>query len=334
MVKQALEKVVVFRTNRHDGGAGEKLGDSYQVHGLPHFLLTDSSGAALDRWVGFRDASDWLRTFQQATADLSTIESKEARFKEAPTETLASSLGRIHASLGEAKESVDMYKEAARLAGVPKPEYAMAIFSDMVHGMTTGAFTIDEVRASADAVMAMSDVDPVDRLLVAQSMADIATDKKDPSLFAPYLEPALKASEGLTEQRAKSLRSDIEISGALLVKGDKELALSLKRSSMPAGWDNRSSDLNAFAWWCFVNQVNLQEAETLARKGVSLAQPGDERAEILDTAAEICNLLGNCDDAVNLAEQAAKEAPKDEHYAKQVKRFAEIRDKKKAEAGA
>jgi len=334
-VKQALEKVVVFRTNRHDGGAGEKLGDSYQVQGLPHFVLTDASGAALDRWVGFRDASDWLRTYQQATSDLSTIESKEAKFKEAPTETLASSLGRIHASRGDMKESVAMYKEAARMAGAPKPEYATAIFSDMVHGMTTGAFTVDEVRASADAVMAASDADPVDKLLVARSMADIAADKKDPSLLAPYVEPALKASEGLTEERARSLRSDVEISGALLVKHDKELALNLKRSSMPAGWDSKPSDLNAFAWWCYQNQVNLEEAETLARKGISLSQPGEERAEILDTAAEICNLLGNCDDAVNLAQQAAKDAPKDEHYAKQIKRFAEIRDnKKKPETGA
>jgi len=333
-VKQALEKVVLFSTNTHDGGAGEKLGESYQVHGLPHFVLTDSSGAALDRWVGFRDASSWLKTFQQATLDFSTIESKEAKFKEAPTEMLASSLGRIHASLGETKESVDMYKEAARLGGGPKPEYAMAIFSNMVHGMPTGAFTIDEVRSSADAVMSMNDVDPVDRLRVARSMADIATDKKDPSLLAPYLEPALKASEGLTEERAKSLRSDVEIAGALLVKRDEKLALSLKRKSMPAGWENRPSDLNEFAWWCFESHVNLEEAETLARKGISLAQPGEERAQILDTAAEICNLLGNCDDAVSLAEQAAKEDPKDEHYAKQLKRFAEIRDKKKAEAGA
>src|SRR5439155_17161097 len=154
------------------------------------------------------------------------------------------------------------------------------------------------------------------------------------SLLAPYLDPALKASEGVTDERSRSMRTDVEISGALLVKGDKELALCLKRKSMPAGWEERPSELNAFAWWCFSNQVDLEEAEKLARKGASLTSPGAERAEILDTAAEICNLLGNCDDAVSLSEQAAKDAPGEEHYAKQVKRFAEIRDKKKAEAGA
>src|SRR5262249_49782755 len=154
------------------------------------------------------------------------------------------------------------------------------------------------------------DVEPVDRLMVADMMADIAKDKKDASLLAPYVEPALSASQNATDERERSLRSDLEISNALLVKGDKDLALSLKRKAMPAGWEEKASGLNEFAWWCFQNQMNLEEAESLARKGVSLAAAGEEKAEILDTAAEICNLLGNCDDAVGLAEQAAKEDPK------------------------
>src|SRR5438093_374524 len=103
---------------------------------------------------------------------------------------------------------------------------------------------------------------------------------------------------------------------------------------MPAGWEANAAQLNEFAWWCYKHQLNLEEGERLARKGAELAKPGAERAGVLDTAAEICNLMGNCDDAVSLAEQAVKEDPQDEHYVRQVKRFTELRDKKKAEAGA
>ena len=182
--------------------------------------------------------------------------------------------------------------------------------------------------------MAMDGSAPIDKLFVAGSMADLARDRKDPALFAPYLEPALESSESLTDERAKRMRSDLEISGALLVKGDRDLAVAMKKTSMPAQWEASAGDVNKFAWWCFENQVNLEEAERLARKGADLAKPGEEKAEILDTAAEICNLLGNCDDAVSLAERAAKEDPKEEHYARQLKRFAELRDKKRAESGA
>ena len=274
----------------------------------------DSSGTPIDRWVGYRGAGDWLRTFGQAISDPTTAEAKEQKFKVAPTEALAAALGRIHASRGLEKDSIGYYREAERLAGGPKAEYASAIFLLQTRGLATG--------------------DPTDKLLVAESMADIATDRKEPGLFAAYLEPALEASRELTDEHATKLRADLEIAGALLVKKDKDLAVALKRKSMPDGWEADTSHLNEFAWWCYKHQLNLEEGERLARKGVELSKPGTERAQVLDTAAEICNLMGNCDDAVSLAEQAAKEDPQDEHYARQVKRFAELRDKKKAEAGA
>jgi len=40
--------------------------------------------------------------------------------------------------------------------------------------------------------------------------------------------------------------------------------------------------------------------------------------------AEICNLRGNCADAITLIQQAMKEDPKEEHYAKQLERFKKI----------
>jgi len=333
-LKQALATVVVYRANSHDDGAGHALAESYKAKGLPHFVLMDASGAALDRWVGFQDGADWLKTFESAKSDLTTVDAKEARFAKEPTETLAAALGRIHGSLHDPKASVANYREAAKLGGGQKPEYAVAIFTQEFMGHTTQEFTVEEVKASADEVMAVPGTEPADKLYVASAMADLATDKKDPSLLAPYLEPALAASSALTDDRSKKARADLEVSGALLVKGDKDLALSLKRKAMPAGWEQNASDLNEFAWWCFQNQLNLEEAERLARKGVELAPPGAEKAEILDTVAEICNLLGNCGDAVALSEQAAKEDPKNTHYTEQIKRFAELRDKKKAETGA
>ena len=82
---------------------------------------------------------------------------------------------------------------------------------------------------------------------------------------------------------------------------------------------------NSFAWLCFENRVNLEDAELLARRGAELAAPGKERAMILDTAAEICNARGNCDDAVELMRQALAEHPDSEHYATQLTRFEDIR---------
>jgi tetratricopeptide (TPR) repeat protein len=333
-VKDALAKVVIFRTNSHDGAAGEALADTYDAHGLPHFILMDSSGAALDRWSGFRRAGEWLGKFNAAIADPTTTEAKEARYEKAPAEPLAAALGRIYGSLRDTKGAVGWYREAERLAGGPRPEYAAEIFFLQVRGSATGEFTDADVRASADRVTADPASDPLDKVIVALSMAGIATDKKDPSFFMPYEEPALRASEMLKGGSAAALRSELEIAGALLVKGDQALAVALKKKSMAPGWEENAGELNSFTWWCFESRVNLEEAEALARKGAGLAKPGAERAELLDTAAEICNSRGNAAGALALAEQAAKEDPKQEHYASQVKRFAGIRDGKKDAAGS
>jgi len=325
---------VLFKTNSHDGGPGEALADKHSAKGLPHFILMDSTGAPLDRWRGFSDPARWLRTFDQAFADPTTVDAKRERFRTGPTEALAAALGRIQSSLGEAKESVAFYREAEKLAGRPVPDYSLAMLFQQARGMGDDGFTLEEVRASADAVMGSPDAAPVDKLLAADVMSDVAKEKKDPSLMTPYLQPALAASEGLADAKAKQLRGELAIAEALLIRGDKNLAVSLKREAMSAGWDGDAGKLNDFAWWCFENEVNLEEAERLARKGTELAKPGPEKAEILDTLAEIRNLRGDREEARALSELAAKEDPGSEHYPKQVERFSEPSSDSKPHAGA
>jgi len=79
--------------------------------------------------------------------------------------------------------------------------------------------------------------------------------------------------------------------------------------------------LNSFAWWCFENKINLQEAAELGRRGVKLAEPGRGKAMIIDTVAEIENLRGNPREAVKLMEQAVKEDPASDQWKKQLERF-------------
>jgi len=129
------------------------------------------------------------------------------------------------------------------------------------------------------------------------------------------------AATDASAEQYKNERKSLLIANALYVEKDKEKALALKRENQPEGWMDDAGKLNAFAWWCFENNVNLPEAEELARKGVALAKPGKEKAQILDTVAEICNARGDCKDAVTLTEQAIKEDPKSDYYPKQLARF-------------
>jgi tetratricopeptide (TPR) repeat protein len=132
---------------------------------------------------------------------------------------------------------------------------------------------------------------------------------------------ALAAAKSGTDDGMKAKHRSLEIEYALHVENDKEKALELKRASMAEGWKDDASKLNGFAWWCFENGVNLEEAETLSRRGVALAPAGTERAQILDTVAEICNARGNRKDAAELIRQAIENDPNNETYKKQLERF-------------
>ena len=151
----------------------------------------------------------------------------------------------------------------------------------------------------------------------------INTETNNAGMIA-FLEQGYIHLQANNENAPKWARDALNISYALMVENDKKKAIDLKKASFSEGWEDNPSDLNAFAWWCFENKINLKEADELARKGVKLAKPGREKAMILDTVAEIINLIGFPEESVDLVEQAIKEDPENDFYKKQLDRFTKM----------
>lgn len=322
-LKQALQKVVVFKADTTQG-EGEKLAEQFHVHGNPTFVLMDDKGTVFDRFKGYSQPSDWIAQFEGAMADRTPIEEKARRFERQPTASLAAALGRVRAAEGNRKEAVRFYREAQRLAPAPNSWYALQIALNQFRGIEDGDFTVEDLRASADSFFAIAPGDDLHRTQLGWVMAQVARDKKDPTLLAPYLEAAARSAERLTDPDAAEFRTELRAAKALVLDGNADEAFRIKRDAMPAGWEADAEKLNELAWWCFENRVNLEEAEKLARRGIELAKDDKQKGEILDTAAEICNLLGNCEESITLITAAAKLDPDNEHYQKQLARFQEL----------
>ncbi len=148
-------------------------------------------------------------------------------------------------------------------------------------------------------------------------------DKRDGNvdMAKTYLEAALDISKNTSDQDLKNARNEIMVDYYLYAKNDTGAAVSQKKVNMPKGWKKNAGDLNEFAWWCFENKINLKEAESFARQAVKLAEPGEAKAMILDTAAEICFARGNKTDALKFAKMAVDQAPNNKYYPKQVQKF-------------
>lgn len=313
--------MVLVKIDRSEG-ANESVVESFGFQGIPHFFLLRPDGAVRDRWVGYDDVPSWLAVFEASLADDTTLEEKVARFESEPSAADAAALGRIRTSEGKAVDAVRYYREAIRLDPGLARTLTADLFFNQARALESGDSTLDEVRGTADSLFALPNSPPSSLVSVAYQMTGIAKDQGDWSLAAPYLAPAISASEGADGWVADA-RKDLAVLQAMYVDGDKEKGLALKRETLPDGWQDDAEEINAFAWWCFENGVNLEEAETLARKGVELATDGDTRAMILDTVAEIRNARGDPKGAVESMDQALAADPGNEYYAKQKARFEE-----------
>jgi tetratricopeptide (TPR) repeat protein len=314
----------VFHKLNSEGGEGEQLSEHYEIQGWPTFLLIDSQGQTIGRWGGFRNVEEFKRILEDNLSDPTTVEERMARFASDPTARDAEVLARVQASQGEYAEAVNLFREARKLAGGSGRDLAVDIFDSLFGGYYNEMFTAEEVRAGAEAVLASRSSSAADLIDMARIMAFVAKNEKDHDMAVPYLEAAMEASKKADAEALAGKDEKLDLAYLLFVKKDKDQALALKREMMPDDWMESADSLNEFASWCFEFEINLEEAETLASKGLELAEPGEEKAMVLDTLAGIVCARGNPGEAAELMEQACMEVPDDEAYLEQLHLYKEM----------
>jgi len=303
-------------------GEGKELAEKYAVQGYPTFVVADAQGRVMDSWSGY-GKEHFLTQIGLAMADPVTMDEKRARFENEPDPDTGLRIARYFATSGKYADALAYVARSEKLEGAPDVAYTRFDYTFSAY-TRANELTLDDVRSAADAVATSAGAGTQELVDVAQMMDYLGKKEEKPGLGVPYLAPALKATKG-ADGDLRRAHDQLAVSYAILVEKDEAKAVRLKRATMPDGWKDDVSALNSFAWWCFENKVNLEEGELLARRGADLATPGPERAMILDTAAEICNARGNCDDAVELIRKAVDDAPGKDYYTNQLKRFEEIR---------
>lgn len=314
---------IVFLPVDAEKGEGALLTKKFGVQGLPTFVLTTSQGEAVDRWTSYGKPAGFTSRLSSALTDPSTIDEKMARLERAPTAAGAARLAEIRISESNLRAGVELFRRARGLDPHSPGGYMAEIFTAMETGYLAGrpGFGADSLQAAADGVLAAKPADPAQLLRVAATMRALAARQRDPQHAAPYLAAAVAATAKVTDPGLLEQRRALLPDHALFVEKDVRKAARLQREIQPAGWREDPAKLNDYAWWCFQHDVNLDEAEKLARRGVRLAPRGRDKAMLLDTLAEIRARRGDPRQAASLAEQAAREAPESIYYPKQVARF-------------
>jgi len=301
-------------------GEGKEIAKEYGVRAYPTFILANSEGKQIDIWLGY-SKSQFINTISQATKDLSTIDEKQARFEIKPDLTSALTLARFHSAKEDYKEAVAYYMHAQTFAKEPSADFTYDIFDNAYDGMFKELFTYDEASRAADAALVSKANDPELKIWIARRMATSASDRGHADDVARYLQSGLDLTSSSDGPDMKRTRAQLMVDFSLLVKHDTATAVEYKKTAMPESWTEDPNQLNEFAWWCFEHKVNLPEAERLSRKSIELAKPGREKANNIDTLAEILNARGKTQEALEFSKKAATEDPSNKYFQEQVARF-------------
>ena len=302
-------------------GEGIALAKKFEIRGYPTYIALNGQGEITDSWIGYEGPENWSASVAAAKLDRRTIADKKAAFEAEPTLALARALASDADTGSRYKDAVAYYGAARELDPANAGDYDARILSSMIYGSQEDVFTPAEVVAQAEPAMASDETPVADKLELALMIKSMAEQKDKIELALPFLTAAMNASEGTTDEKALKYRNYLAVDYALLVEKDPDKALGLRRDRLPEGWENDPKELNGFAWWCFQNGLNLTEAQALALKGVELAETDGEKANILDTAAEISHAQGDGDQALAHIRRAIELVPDKAYFKEQLARF-------------
>lgn len=314
---------VVFVDIDCEKGDGPELAKKYGIRGYPTYIMVNPQGEVTDAWIGYPGPEKWARFVAAGSEDRRVIPEKEKSYQAEPTLALATSLANHASTASDYRAAVDYYKKARELDPAGAKDYTQDIMYSLYYGSGEKVFTAEEIKAEADYALADKDATAGDKVDLATLIIDVAGNLEDPEMAVPYIEAALKASEGTTDEEVAAGRQELEISHALIAEKDKPKALSLKRASLDEDWQDDLRTVNGFAYWCFENELNLEEAETLVMAGIDKAEDDTMRNRFLNTAAEICFATGRTEEAIVHMKRVLESDPDRGYFQRQLARFEE-----------
>jgi len=206
----------------------------------------------------------------------------------------------------------------AKEADVP-----IRIFRAAYHGVGEEQIAVDHATRVAAGLLQEPRLKPEYAFEVTELLVD-AIDQVGEERVVPYLRMAYPHIVDLADAEFRERQNEFFANYAIHVEKNATQALRLKRAGLPEAWSEDPNALNSFAWWCFEHDLNLEEAEQLAARGVELATSDAGRANILDTQAEIVNALGRTQEAFALIARALELDSQSEYLQHQHERFNDL----------
>lgn len=320
-MQQALAGLVLLTLNVEEP-EGEREAERHNVHQFPTYQLLNTQGEIVDTWIGYHNPGWWIGRLQQALVDPVSQRERAVRFEAEPNVGDALVLGKAAYTAQHCREAFDYLRRAQALdpEAAEAASAALFLFLASYEGVVTGEFTLPEVVAVTEEVLRAPDVNPEHVVEIGEALLKAVPIVGEEPLL-PSIRLAHSRLPGRCEGEWEVKRQRFLLNFTVEVEKDHEQALRYKRAFLPANWQDDPEQINAFAWWCFENRLNLPEAEHLSRRAVGMVADGSTKANYLDTLAELVNLRGDRVEALALVEEALVLDPSSSYLREQQVRF-------------
>lgn len=327
-LKDLLGKVHLVKLDAEKGG--KDMAEKFNVRGYPTFVLANQNLQPIKRWWGYEKTS-FSNDLNDGLADPVTLDERMVRFKKGASLKDAVVLAEAFESSSQPEDALKYFQAAEKLNDQDTTHYyGFDVFriKHQLYGGKDKKVTFEELDQTARALLKSGKLTDDQPVFVGNQLFRAARDEQKKDDIAFYIQAVLKNAgkdDGRTRAEFGALKS-------VYIDNDVPAAIAQANQFFGEGWKEDPEKLNEFAWWCFENRVNMEQGRDLAAKAVSMLEASPDRANTLDTQAELENALGNPLKAMQLMEKAVQDDPRTSHK-KQLERFRKLAQKDTGASG-
>ncbi|MCU0225208.1 MAG: hypothetical protein MUF27_14325 [Acidobacteria bacterium] len=273
---------------------------------------------------GKKPKSEWeqeqKRRLEQALGAPPTLEQRIAEFEKAPTGVAALNLGNELFAEDRYAEALPVYQQGGALTlkqGDSELQQALGstlsrnALSAAAQGARAGTVPVETLKQVCERYLALHPDDADASNDAALWLAVGLSKGQDSAYLQPRLDAAIAALEKSEDPEKKQSVEQLQIIRARAIENDPAKAIALKKRSLGDGWQDDPGQLSEFAQFLVRNDLDLAEAETVARRAVELSEPGRERSRAAEALARVLEKRGRRDEAIAALETALRGAPYD-----------------------
>jgi tetratricopeptide (TPR) repeat protein len=324
-VRSALDKVSFLRIDVKSE-EGKPLAEKYQVGiRLPAYILADSEGKEITRWTSLAAPQFFVRQMTRATRDLTTVEARLERMKNAPSVADAVALaGHFMSTMDPGKGAEYFHKADLLNEGSKKDNFKFQVFDATANAVWFGQAEFAEAEKAADDVINSGYRPKIDPVRVAGELGDLARQTGHTDRIAKYLRIALEKMGPPSDENTTRIHTSLQAELQLYGDHDTTSAIETKRSTFGPAFRRTPLDEFDFADWCSNRGVNLGEAEATMKRFLESGPPsGRSISNTYQALSRIARVRGDHEGAISFAQKAAESDPQNPLLADYLKELQE-----------